>query len=256
VHFPYDRQNTRTNRACSCSQTGHFARNCPDKHEGDGLTGECFNCGQVGHNKADCTNERIKRPFSGTCNSCGVEGHAARNCPTNPEKCRLCDQAGHKALDCTGQRMVDWTGVPEMEAGEAWAHLIDAATAKNLDAFRTALRAYARACPDEFSLVAVEEALRQDGLGIYLIAKQQEIAPNMTIIDLVGNARKDFVLSVQLSAKPRRAKMAEGWPENPAQNLERLALAGYIQDCGVPSCGNCGELGHIRKVIDLLTIGS
>jgi hypothetical protein len=136
-----------------------------------------------------------------------------------------------------------------MEAGEAWTHLIDAATTKDLDAFRLALRAYARACPDLFSLVAVEEALRHDGLGIYLIAKQQEIAPNMTIIDLVGNAKKDFILSVQLSAKPRRAKMAEGWPESPEQNLERLASAGYVQDCGVPLCGNCGELGHIRKVI-------
>jgi hypothetical protein len=246
--------NSRTNHAYSCSQTGHFARDCPDKPEGGALTGECFNCGQVGHNKADCTNEPVERPFSRTCNSCGAEGHVARNCPTNPEKCRLCDQAGHKALECTGQRTVDWTGVPEIEAGEAWKLLLEAATIKDLDAFRLALRAYARACSDLFSLVAVEEALRHDGLSVYLIAKQQEIAPNMTIIDLVGNAKKEFVLSVQLSAKPRRAKMAEGWPESPEQNLERLASAGYVQDCGVPLCGNCGELGHIRKVMTSRTI--
>lgn len=232
----------------SCQQTGHFARECPSKPEGGGMTGECYNCGQVGHNKADCPNERIERPFSGTCNSCGQEGHAARNCPTNPIKCKLCDQEGHKALDCKSRRLVDWTGIPETDSETAWASLIDAAKVKDLDAFRVSLRAYARATIDQFSLPAVEEALREDGLGVYLIAKQQEIAANMTVVDLIGNANREFVLSIQLSEKPRRAKLAQGWPENPAQNLERLASAGFVQDRGVPLCGNCGELGHIRKV--------
>lgn len=119
---------------------------------------------------------------------------------------------------------------------------------KDLDALRICLRAYARALDTEFNLAEVEAALRADDLGVFLIAKEQEIAPNMTIIDLVGNADRKFVLSIQLSAKPRRAKMAQGWPESPEQNLERLVSAGYVQDCGVPLCGNCGELGHIRKV--------
>lgn len=140
-----------------------------------------------------------------------------------------------------------------MAAEDAWTALINAAKDKDLDVFRVCLRAYARAVVDEFSLPAVEEALREDGLGVYLIAKEQEIATNMTIIDLIGNADRKYVLSVQLSAKPRRAKMAQGWPENPEQNIERLASAGFVQDCGVPMCGNCGELGHIRKVSSLST---
>jgi hypothetical protein len=135
-----------------------------------------------------------------------------------------------------------------MAAEDAWISLIDAAKEKELDTFRLCLHAYARAVDEQFSLPAVEEALREDGLGVYLIAKQQEIAPNMTIVDLIGNAKKHFVLSIQLSAKPRRAKMAEGWPDTPEQNLERLGSAGFVQDCGVPLCNNCGELGHIRKV--------
>ncbi|KAF1836529.1 hypothetical protein BDW02DRAFT_225408 [Decorospora gaudefroyi] len=210
-----------------CQQTGHFARDCPDKPEGGGLTGECFNCGQVGHNKADCTNERVERPFDGTC--------------------KLCDQQGHRAVDCKSRRPVDWTGIPEMSSTDAWSALIDAAKDKDLDAFRVCLRAYARATMEEFSLPAVEEALREENLGIYLIAMEQETAPNMTIIDLIGYPHRKHVLSVQLSAKPRRAKMAQGWPESPEQNIERLASAGYVKDCGVPLCGNCGELGHVRK---------
>jgi len=213
----------------SCKQAGHFARDCPDKPEGGGggLTGECFNCGQVGHNKADCTNERVERPFEGTC--------------------KLCDQQGHRAVDCKSRRIVNWSGVPEMDAEAAWIALIDAAKAKDLDVFRVCLKAYARATMDDFSLRGVEEALRDDGLAVFLIAKEQEIAPNMTIIDLIGNPDCKFVLSIQFSAKPRRAKMATGWPKDPAENMERLASCGYVQDCGVPMCGNCGELGHVRK---------
>jgi len=227
--------------------TGHFARDCTNAPAGGGgLTGECYNCGEVGHNKADCTHARVARPFTGTCNACGVEGHAARDCPS--QKCKLCDQEGHKAIACKSRRIVDWTGVPELDASAAWVSLIKAAIVKDLDAFRTCLRAYARATVDEFCLPDVEKALRDDSLGVHLIAKSQEIAANMTIVDLIGNPDREFVLSIQLSAKPRRAKMAQGWPETPEENIRRLASAGFVQDCGVPLCGNCGELGHIRKV--------
>jgi hypothetical protein len=118
--------------------------------------------------------------------------------------------------------------------------LVDAAKEKDLDAFRIALKAYARAVDDAFSLPDVEQALREDKLPIYLIAKKQEIAVNNTIVDMVGNAGREFVLSIQLSAKPRRKKMAEGWPESPEENMKRLASCGFVQDIGVPLCSNCG----------------
>ncbi|KAF9697953.1 hypothetical protein EKO04_004059 [Ascochyta lentis] len=230
-----------------CNQTGHFARECPDKPAGGGLTGECFNCGEVGHNKADCTNPRVEREFTGTCNACGVEGHAARSCPTNPMKCKLCDKEGHKALECKERRLVDWTGVPELEAEEAWAKLIDSAKEKDLDGFRTCLKAYARSVMEDFSLPDVEAALREDQLPVHLIAKQQEVPVNMTVVDMIGNPEREFVLTIQLSDKPRRKMFAQGWPENAEQNLGRLASAGFVQDRGVPLCSNCGELGHIKK---------
>ncbi|KAF5847635.1 hypothetical protein GGP41_000352 [Bipolaris sorokiniana] len=134
-----------------------------------------------------------------------------------------------------------------MDAEAAWVALIDAAKEKDFDVFRVCLKAYARATMDQFDLPAVEQALREDGLGIYLIAKKEEIPINMTIVDLIGNPDREYVLTFQLSPKPRRPKLAHGWPESPAQNMERLASCGDVQDRGIPLCGNCGELGHIRK---------
>lgn len=222
---------------------GHIARECPDKPEGGGLTGECYNCGEVGHNKADCTNPRVERPFTGTCNACGEEGHSARSCPK--AKCKLCKQTGHKAADCTNRRVQNFDGVPELDADEAWRKVVDAAGTKDLDVFRLALRAYARAVDDKFDLVAVEQALREDNHGIYFIGMKQEVAVNHTIVDLIGNPGREYVLSIQLSDKPRRKKLADGWPESPEENLKRLASCGYVQDLGVPLCSNCGgELHH------------
>lgn len=93
----------------------------------------------------------------------------------------------------------------------------------------------------------MENALRESGLSLYLIALKQEVAPNMIIIDPLGKPDQEFVLSIQTAARPRRAKMAQGWPTDAADNLERLKSAGFVMDRGVPICSNCGELGHIKK---------
>jgi hypothetical protein len=221
-----------------CIEESHSARECPGKPEGGGLTGECYNCGEVGHNKADCTNPRVERPFTGTCNLCSEEGHSARNCPQ--QECKLCKKTGHKAAECTNRRAPDWTGVPEVDAESAWRSVVDAAKAKDLDTFRVALKAYARSLDEDFNLHSVELALREDNLPVYLIAMKQEIAINHTIVDMIGNPGREHVLSIQLSDKPRRKKMSEGWPESPEENLKRLESCGYVQDIGVPLCGNCG----------------
>lgn len=126
--------------------------------------------------------------------------------------------------------------------------LLEACFSNDLDAVRIALRAYARAIgPDAFKLDEVEAALRDAGSPVFLIALKQDIAPQMTSLDLCGNPDQLFVLTLQKGPKPRRVKLSQGWPADPAENMERLKSAGLVVDRGVPLCSNCGELGHVKK---------
>lgn len=77
-------------------------------------------------------------------------------------------------------------------------------------------------------------------MNTYLIAKKQEVSDTHTIVNLQGKIDQAYALSIQLSAKPRRVKFAEGWPESAEENMVRLAEAGFIMDRMVPKCGNCG----------------
>merc|ERR1711970_909222 len=55
-----------------CKEEGHFARDCPEKGEGDGEKKSCFKC-QGDHMAADC-----EQPDK--CRKCGEEGHIASDC--------------------------------------------------------------------------------------------------------------------------------------------------------------------------------
>lgn len=98
---------------------------------------------------------------------------------------------------------------------------------------------YAKAF-SEVTFHDIEAVFREAGMNTYLIAKQQEVADTHTIVNLQGKSDQKYVVSIQFSAKPRRAKFVEGWPSSPEDNVARLAEAGFIMDRMVPKCDNCG----------------
>jgi hypothetical protein len=89
----------------------------------------------------------------------------------------------------------------------------------------------------------LERVFREAGMKTYLIAKKQEVSDTHTIVNLQGEIDQEFVVSIQFSAKPRRLKFKDDWPESAEENMKRLRKAGIPMDRMVPKCWNCnGEL--------------
>lgn len=124
----------------------------------------------------------------------------------------------------------------------AWAELKQAVKDKDLDDIQEALAKYIKAIP-EMTYVSLEQAFRNQDLGVYVIALERELSQTYTNMDLQGNLDRTYTISYRLSDKPKRPKEAEGWPTSAEKNMERLKDAGEPMDRGVPLCGNCEQLG-------------
>ncbi|KAL8662652.1 MAG: hypothetical protein Q9202_004517 [Teloschistes flavicans] len=228
-------------RACRiCNETGHLARECPQKPEG---FGKCFNCGEEGHNKAECTNPRV---FSGKCRHCEKEGHPARDCPDKPAVvCRNCQQEGHMTAECTNNKVFDLTGIAELPIEEAWEELVktakEAVETRDLDDFRDAVKVYKKAV-GEVTYEELERSFRANDIGIYIIAtvpKPGALFDTHTLVNLAGKRDCQFQVGYFLKKAPRTAMLAPLWPKSDAENLERLKNAGVPYERGIPKCLRC-----------------
>lgn len=68
----------------------------------------------------------------------------------------------------------------------------------------------------------------------------REVPKSLTIVDLVGNVDRKYVIGFYFSQKPRRVSAVETFPKTPEENLERLQNAGFLMDRMVPQCSRCG----------------
>jgi hypothetical protein len=98
---------------------------------------------------------------------------------------------------------------------------------------------YVKAVPDT-TYVQLETAFRGQGIGIYLIAYEKELAATYTNMDFQGNLDKKHTVTWRFSDKPARPREADIWPSSPQENMERLADAGEAVDRGLTKCTNCG----------------
>jgi hypothetical protein len=195
-----------------------------------------------GHMKSECTNAPIDRPFDGECRQCGASGHRAADCDQKP--CKACGVPGHTTEACEVNRMHAMFAdmkIEEVSAEVAWENILTADKEKDVDDIRRAVFAYAKAYP-ELTLVELEATFRGADFNTYLIAKEQEVSDTHTIVNFQGQPGQKYVLSFQFSPRPRRVKFAEGWPETPEDNIERLAEAGVVMDGFVQKCRNCEQV--------------
>lgn len=87
----------------------------------------------------------------------------------------------------------------------------------------------------------LEGVFREAGMNTFLIAREQAVSDTHTIVNLQGKIDQKYTVGIQFSAKPRRAKFAEGYPSSPEENLVRLTEAGFPLDRMVPKCANCNR---------------
>jgi hypothetical protein len=153
---------------------------------------------------------------------------------------------GHAIVECENPRKIDRSGVANVPADQAWNELLAAVADCDMDDVKEAAEKYIKACPD-VTYAQLEKAFRAQEVGVYLIALEKELSKTYTNMDLQGVLKKTHSISWRFSPKPQRPKEAEGWPENPEQNMERLDDAGTPVDCLMPLCSNCDELGHVKK---------
>lgn len=171
--------------------------------------------------------------------------------------------SGHGIAECTANRIFHNfanLGIKDLSAQEAWEDIVTADKDKDVDDMKKAcliltadyairhlltifqaILAYAKAYKD-LTLPELEAVFRENEMNIFLIAKTQEVAKTHTIVNLQGQIDQTYALSIQLSAKPRRAKFAEGWPESAEDNMTRLAEAGFIMDRLAELCSNCNGM--------------
>ncbi|XP_057976986.1 uncharacterized protein LOC131164052 isoform X2 [Malania oleifera] len=125
-----------------CQRRGHFAKDCPDKHEEDCVTSQiCLRCGDSGHDLMSCGNNYSSHdlrkiqcymcksfghlccanfpeldPCQVTCYNCGLPGHVGSACKklcgdasrTRSPLCYNCGEEGLKQ-DCAPDAEVGWS---------------------------------------------------------------------------------------------------------------------------------------------------
>lgn len=141
-------------------------------------------------------------------------------------------------MGCKNPRKIDRTHIETVLPEVAWKELEDASEDNDLDDMKEAIDKYIKGNP-ELTYVDLESAFRNQNLNVYIIATERELTVTYTNMDLQGNLGKKYTISYRSSDKPKRPKEAEGWPESPEENMERLKDAGEPVDCGVPKCSNC-----------------
>ena len=149
---------------------------------------------------------------------------------------------GHTVAECSANRLFSAYKVDtELTAEEAWAALKKADGDKDVEEIKKGILAYAKSYP-ELTLYDLESAFRDADFNTFLVAKEQAISVTHTIVNLEGKPDQKFVVSIQWTDKPRRAKFSQGWPSSKEDNMARLAEAGFILDGFVTKCDNCNEV--------------
>lgn len=115
-----------------------------------------------------------------------------------------------------------------------------------MDDVKEAIQEYLKTMP-ELTYVELEQAFRNQDIGVYIIAVEKDLIGALTRMDLQGNLDKKYTITYRFDSKPARNRERAGFPESAEDNMERLRDAGEPVNSGKLKCTNCEEYGHISK---------
>lgn len=95
-----------------------------------------------------------------------LSGHRAADCPSKPPKaCKQCGQENpdHEIQDCK-VKVIDDSEVPNVSEQEAWLMIKEASVDRDIDDFKDAVKALAKATKYETSYLAIEQECRKRNL--------------------------------------------------------------------------------------------
>ncbi|KAL8746666.1 MAG: hypothetical protein Q9190_001355 [Brigantiaea leucoxantha] len=247
-----------------CNETGHFARECPQK---PASFGKCFNCGEEGLVLQENLPSWLQRFVSVGILYANKRSDIVRpNVPNLVFSLGLVVSVRKKGMQLVTVRIsrllfvtiaskknnkaFDLSSIETLSIEDAWDKLIkagiEAVETRDLDEFREAVNVYHKAVP-ELSYLELERALRTNEIAIYLIATDKRMMDTQTLVNLAGKLDCRYQVGYYFKKTPRSAMMAESWPANDEENHERLKDAGVPIDRGIPKCLRCKEMGHTSK---------
>ncbi|KAI8403246.1 hypothetical protein FOFC_16683 [Fusarium oxysporum] len=172
--------------------------------------------------------------------------------PTGNEKCFGCGEtglicSGHMRKNCEKPRKINRDHVADVSADDAWNKIKQAAIKRDVDDAKEAVEEYIKAVDGDITYRQLQEALIDQGIGLWLIPTERSLIQVFTNMDLQGHIDKKYTISYRFVEQADRPRELEGWPKSRDELLSRLDDAGEVVDRGVPLCLNCKELGHISK---------
>ena len=78
----------------------------------------------------------------------------------------------------------------------------------------------------------------------------------LTAVNLQGKVDQKYILSIGTTRKPKRSFFADGYPDGPEENMERLKDAGEPLEQVLPVCRNCNgkNLKHLKRLLQKVSI--
>jgi hypothetical protein len=154
--------------------------------------------------------------------------------------------SGHTVAECKAPRYIDRSKVPDLDAHAAIQKIKAAVDEGELFEAKEAVNAYVKTNPDA-TYASIEKLMRDQGIGLYLIALEKEVPVQMYNMDLQGNTGRKFQVTFRLSDQCPRPRERQAWPKTPEENTQRLEDCGELVRTHLPRCRNCDELGHFAK---------